>query len=327
MPTRALGSTGLQVSPVGLGLAALGRPAYIDLGRDADLGPDRGVVALERRSHQVLDAAWEAGVRYLDAARSYGRAEAFLASWLTTRGIDPAEVTVGSKWGYTYVGDWRMDAETHEVKDHSLAALTLQAAETRALLGDHLDLYQVHSATLDSGVLEDRSVLAELARLRDQGVVIGLSSSGPGQADTIRRALELTAAGLAPFACVQATWNLLEPSAGTALAEAGAAGWGVIVKEAVANGRLTPHGQVPATAVLGRVAARHGVGVDAVALAAVLANPWADVALSGAVTPGQLEANLAATRVELDPAELQELAALAEPPERYWRERAGLSWS
>jgi aryl-alcohol dehydrogenase-like predicted oxidoreductase len=325
--TRPLGSTGLQVSPVGLGLAALGRPAYIDLGRDADLGADRGVEELERRCHRVLDAAYDHGVRYLDAARSYGRAEEFLASWLDARGLDPDEVTVGSKWGYTYVGDWRMDAETHEVKDHSLAALTRQLAETRALLGDHLDLYQVHSATLDSGVLEDRAVLAELARLRDDGVVIGLSSSGPGQAATIRRVLEVTAHGVGPFACVQATWNLLEPSAGPALAEASAAGWGVIVKEAVANGRLTPHGQSPAAAALGRVAARHGAGVDAVALAAVLANPWTDVVLSGAVTPGQLEANLAALRVELTPEDLEELAILAEPPERYWQERAGLSWS
>jgi aryl-alcohol dehydrogenase-like predicted oxidoreductase len=175
-------------------------------------------------------------------------------------------------------------------------------------------------------VLEDRAVLAELARLRDGGVVVGLSSSGPGQAATIRRALELTD-GVTPFACVQATWNLLEPSAGPALAEASAAGWGVIVKEAVANGRLTPHGQGPATAALGRVAARHGVGVDAVALAAVLANPWADVVLSGAVTPGQLESNLAALRVELDPEDLEELAVLAEPPDRYWQERSGLSWS
>jgi aryl-alcohol dehydrogenase-like predicted oxidoreductase len=220
-----------------------------------------------------------------------------------------------------------MDAETHEVKDHSLAALTRQVAETTGLLDGHLDLYQVHSATLDSGVLEDRAVLAELARLRDRGVVIGLSSSGPGQAATIRRALEVTASGAAPFACVQATWNLLEPSAGPALAEASEAGWGVIVKEAVANGRLTPHGEGPAAALLGRVAARHGVGVDAVALAAVLANPWADVVLSGAVTPGQLESNLAALRVELAPDELEELATLAEPPERYWQERAGLSWS
>jgi aryl-alcohol dehydrogenase-like predicted oxidoreductase len=325
--TRPLGSTGLQVTPVGLGLAALGRPAYIDLGRDADLGADRGVEELERRCHQVLDAAYDHGVRYLDAARSYGRAEEFLASWLDARRLDPDEVTVGSKWGYTYVGDWRMDAETHEVKDHSLAALTRQLSETRALLGDHLDLYQVHSATLDSGVLEDRVVLAALARLRDEGVVIGLSSSGPGQAATIRRALEVTADGVGPFACVQATWNLLEPSAGPALAEASAAGWGVIVKEAVANGRLTPHGQGPAAAALGRVAARHGAGVDAVALAAVLANPWTDVVLSGAVTPAQLEANLAALRVELTPEDLDELALLAEPPERYWQERAGLSWS
>jgi aryl-alcohol dehydrogenase-like predicted oxidoreductase len=323
--TRPLGATGLGVTPVGLGLAALGRPAYIDLGRDADLGPDRGVAALERRCHQVLDAAWAAGVRYLDAARSYGRAEAFLASWLAARGLDPAAVTVGSKWGYTYVGDWRMDADTHEVKDHSLAALTRQAAESRALLGDHLDLYQVHSATLDSGVLEDRAVLAELARLREEGVVIGLSTSGPAQAATIRRALEVTADGVAPFACVQATWNLLEPSAGPALAEASAAGWGVIVKEAVANGRLTPHGQ--GGHALDRVAARHGVGVDAVALAAVLANPWADVVLSGAVTAAQLASNLAAVQVELDQSELAELGGLAEPAEGYWRTRAGLSWS
>jgi aryl-alcohol dehydrogenase-like predicted oxidoreductase len=130
-----------------------------------------------------------------------------------------------------------------------------------------------------------------------------------------------------PFACVQATWNLLEPSAGPALAEASAAGWGVIVKEAVANGRLTPHGHGPAAAVLERVAARHGAGVDAVALAAVLANPWADVVLSGAVTPAQLEANLAAVGVELTPGDLEELAAVAEPPERYWEERSALSWS
>jgi aryl-alcohol dehydrogenase-like predicted oxidoreductase len=328
--TRPLGSTGLQVTPVGLGLAALGRPAYIDLGRDADLGDDRRVEALERRCHEVLDAAFAAGVRYLDAARSYGLAEAFLASWLGAGRADPAEVTVGSKWGYTYVGDWRMDAEVHEVKDHSLAALARQVRESRELLGDHLDLYQVHSATLDSGVLSDRAVLDELARLRDDGLVIGLSSSGPGQAATIRRALEATADGVAPFACVQATWNLLEPSAGPALAEASAAGWGVIVKEAVANGRLTPHGDDhghgPA-AVLERVAAGHGVGVDAVALAAVLANPWADVVLSGAVTPAQLEANLAAVGVELTPGDLEELAALAEPPERYWEERSALAWS
>ena len=317
MRLRSLGSTGLRVSPVGLGLAALGRPAYIDLGRDADLGPDRGVEALERRCHQVLDAAWESGVRYLDAARSYGRAEAFLASWLEARGS-------------TRRGHRRLQVGLHlrrrlahgrrrpRGQGPLLAALTRQLGESRDLLGGHLDLYQVHSATLDSGVLEDRAVLAALARLRDDGVVVGLSSSGPGQADTIRRALALSADGMAPFACVQATWNLLEPSAGPALAEASAAGWGVIVKEAVANGRLTPHGGGPEAAVLGRVAARHGVGVDAVALAAVLANPWADVVLSGAV-PRPAGGQPGRRPGRARPGELEELAALAVPPERYWK--------
>ena len=77
---RPLGSTGLTVSRIGLGLAALGRPAYITLGRDRDLGGDRSVPTLERLCHEMLDAAYAAGIRYIDAARSYGLAERFLAS-------------------------------------------------------------------------------------------------------------------------------------------------------------------------------------------------------------------------------------------------------
>jgi aryl-alcohol dehydrogenase-like predicted oxidoreductase len=326
MPVRRLGATGLEVTPLGLGLAALGRPAYIDLGRAADLGADRGVQALERRCHEVLDAAAAAGVRYLDAARSYGRAEEFLASWLRGRRLAPEAVTVGSKWGYVYVGGWRMDAEVHEVKDHSPATLRRQLAESRALLGPHLDLYQVHSATLESGVLEDRAVLAELAGLRAQGLAVGLSVSGPRQAEVVRRALDVTVDGAGVFGVVQATWNLLEPSAGPALAEASERGLGLIVKEALANGRLSPHGEGAALAALGRLADRHGVGADAVALAAALANPWADVVLSGAVTTGQLAGNLAAARLSLDAGELEALRALAEPADAYWAARGRLRW-
>src|SRR6266704_1755739 len=156
---RTLGSTGLPVTPVGVGLAAVGRPAYITLGRGEDLGPDRGV--------------------------------------------------------------------------------------------DDLRLYQIHSATLESGVLEDRAVLGELAGLRNQGLAVGLTTSGPRQSETVLRA---------------------------------------------------------------------------VAIAAVLANPWVDVVLSGAVNPGQLAGNLAGERLRLGADDLAELAALAEPPERYWAERGELPW-
>src|SRR3954447_7958679 len=172
MEMTVLGGTGLPVSRIGLGLAALGRPGYINLGHAGDLEADYAVGAMEARAHAALDAAWAAGVRYFDAARSYGRAEQFLAGWLTSRQIDPGAVTVGSKWGYTYTAGWNVDAEPHEVKDHSVDTLRRQLAESREVLGSHLDLYQIHSATLDSGVLADRAVLDELARLRGEGLRI-----------------------------------------------------------------------------------------------------------------------------------------------------------
>jgi aryl-alcohol dehydrogenase-like predicted oxidoreductase len=316
---RTLGATGLPVSPLGLGLAALGRPGYINLGHHGDVG-DTDVGAMERHAHEVLDAAHEGGVRYFDAARSYGRGEAFLASWLERRGLTRDAVTVGSKWGYTYTADWRVDVDEHEVKDLSVQTLRRQLGETRALLGDHLDLYQIHSATLESGVLDDAAVREELARLRAQGVFIGLSVTGPRQDDTIERALQ--AGG---FDAVQATWNLHERSATAALVAAHDAGLGVLVKEALANGRLTARGD--AEGPLATAARERGTTPDALALAGVLAQPWADVVLSGAATVDTLRSNLGALGVTWD-AELDErLAELTEPADAYWERRAELAWS
>jgi aryl-alcohol dehydrogenase-like predicted oxidoreductase len=326
MELRRLGATGLQVSRMGLGLAALGRPAYINLGHADDLDHDYAVDAMRARAAGVLDAAWAGGVRYVDAARSYGRAEEFLASWLT--GFDGrSRPVIGSKWGYEYTAGWRLDADEHEVKEHSLEMFTRQLGETRALLDDALDLYQVHSATLDSGVLDDQHLLDALARLRAAGTAVGLTVSGAGQGDTLERALSIERDGAGLFATVQATWNVLEPSAGDMLAAAHRAGLGVIVKEGVANGRLTPRttdGRV--REVAGAIAGGAGVTVDAVALAAVLAQPWADVVLSGAATVDHLHANLAALDVTLSPDDRAALSALAEDPAEYWSRRSDLAW-
>jgi len=314
LDTVTLGRDGPPATRIGLGLAALGRPAYITLGHGADLGADRSVEALRARCHEVLDAAYDAGVRYVDAARSYGLAEEFIASW--TAGGRDRDITIGSKWGYTYVGDWRPDAEVHEVKDLSVATLRRQLAETRAVLGDRLALYQIHSATLDSGVLDDPAVREELAALRAGGVAVGLTVTGTGQGATVDRAVETGA-----FDTVQATWNLLERSAGPALARAHAAGMTVLVKEAVANGRLAGDAAPPA---LARAAAERGTTPDALAIAAVLAQPWAGVVLSGAATVPVLRSNLAAADLAVE-ADL--LSALAQPPEDYWAARGALAWS
>jgi aryl-alcohol dehydrogenase-like predicted oxidoreductase len=307
------------LSRIGLGLAALGRPGYINLGHASDLAGHTDERSMELAAHTVLDAAYAGGVRYFDAARSYGKAEAFLATWLARRGFGPGEVTVGSKWGYTYTAGWRVDAPVHEVKDLSVATLRRQLAESRELLGPNLRLYQIHSATLDSGVLDDPAVLEDLARLRASGVSIGVTVTGPRQAETIERALEVGG-----FDAVQATWNLLERAAGSALAEAHAAGVGVIVKEALANGRLTARGEVPELAHVARGA---GTTPDALALAAALAQPWADVVLSGAATVEALESNLAAPQLELDPELLERLNGFHMDPVTYWQTRAELPWN
>lgn len=79
--------TVISQSQLGLGLAALGRPGYINLGHAEDLDGDYNVAAMESHCHAVLDTAWAAGIRYFDAARSYGRAEQFLSRWLIGRHI------------------------------------------------------------------------------------------------------------------------------------------------------------------------------------------------------------------------------------------------
>ena len=292
------GLTGM--ARIGLGLAAVGRPGYINLGRDTDLPRERTVETMRERAHALLDEAYAAGVRYFDVARSYGRAEEFLAQWLP--GHDDA--VAGSKWGYTYTADWQVTADVHEVKDHRVATFDRQLGETRALLGDRLGLYQIHSVTPDSPALTD---VALHRRLAAQGAVVGLSTSGPRQAEAIRAALTVTVDGVPLFRSVQATWNVLETSAGPALTEAHEAGCAVIVKEAMANGRLA--------------------NIDAEALAYVLRQPWVTVVLSGAATDAQLASNLRAATLALPEERLASLTKLAEPAEAYWQTRSSLAWA
>jgi aryl-alcohol dehydrogenase-like predicted oxidoreductase len=278
------------VARLGLGLAALGRPGYLNLGHGAQLGDDRSVAGLRARTYEVLDTAYEAGISDFDAARSYGRAEEFLGGWLRSR--RPDGVTISSKWGYVYTAGWEVAADPPEVKHHDVDTFRRQLEESREHLGDWLALYQIHSATPDSGVLENDAVLSAMV---ESGLDLGVSVSGVSQAETIDRAVSL---GI--FSAVQATWNLHERAAEDALSRCGLK---VIVKEALANGRL---------------AAR-----DAEALAAALAKPWATVVLSGAASIDVLRSNLRA-RETPPPGDVPELI---EDSEAYWALRGQLEWN
>lgn len=257
----------------------------------------------------------------MDAARSYGKAEEFLGGWLETR--NPDDVTVSSKWGYTYVGGWKIDAPVHEVKDHSLGRYRAQYRETRGLLDGHLSVYQVHSLTEDSPLFQDIRLQEALAELSAEGIRVGFSTSGPRQADIIRRAMALDVSGQRLFSTVQSTWNILETSAEDALREAHDSGLRVLLKEVLANGRLV----IQPPAAVQTLASKSGMQPDALALAAALSRPWADIVLIGAVSPAQLESNLAAAKVCLRERELRVPAGLSVPPERYWAERSALPWT
>lgn len=318
---------------LGLGMAALGRPGYVTLNHASDLRRDYDPAAMESHAHAVLDAAFKARVRYFDAARSYGRAEDFLASWLNQRRIAPRDVVVASKWGYTYTAGWSTTAEQHEVKNHSLSTFTRQLAESVDRLGAHLSLYQIHSVTAESRTLEDDMLIDAIARLRVKGIRAGLTVSGPGQAVAIRKSLDVRRDGERVFDSVQATWNLLERGAESALEDAHAAGMRVVVKEALANGRLTDtNGDndpvlAPMISRIRTIAEQRGTTIDMLALGAALARQCADVVLSGAATVEQIRANVAAQGLSYDSELDERLREVAVTSEEYWRARATFRWN
>jgi aryl-alcohol dehydrogenase-like predicted oxidoreductase len=155
---------------------------------------------------------------------------------------------------------------------------------------------------------------------------VGVTVSGVRQAETVRRALAIRRGGTPLFASVQATWNVLERSCEEALREAHAGGRTVIVKEVLANGRLAARGDVGCGGPLALLARDLRAPPDAVAIAAALARPWADVVLLGATTVEQLRSNVRGAELRGGPALLARLEGLRQDPSEYWRARAALPW-
>lgn len=311
---------------VGLGLAALGRPGYMTLTHATDL-PDKTVEAMRSHAFDMLDFAWKKGIRYFDVARSYGKGEEFLAQWLKSRDISPKEVVIGSKWGYVYTANWQVDAEVHEIKYHTPENLARQWKESQELLGDYLSIYHIHSATIESGVLENTAVLDLLFEIQSTGTVVGLSLTGPKQHKTLEKALTIEQNGQLLFESVQATWNLLEQSVATQLDKARRQGCLIIIKEAMANGRiatLDPHFVTASEiATIQELSARYQLTPDQLAMNAALQQEFADIILSGAATESHLLSNLHRSNEQIDQNSIEMLAEL---PEAFWETRSTLSW-
>ena len=316
------------MTKIGLGLAALGRPEYINIRNDDSI--DKSKDAFKNNTFSVLDEAYKLGVRYFDTAPSYGKGEAFLQEWHAT--TNHADVVLGTKWGYTYVANWELGFDgQHEIKEHSLEKLVEQWQVSKKML-PKLKYYQVHSATFESGILENQDVLNQLFEIKKQtGLLIGITASGANQKDVIAAALKVKIKNDPLFDSFQVTYNIFEQSTFSILEEAIQQGKTVIIKEALANGRVFQNEKFPhyqeSYNILNQLSKKHQVGFDAIALRFVMDKLQPNFVLSGASNSNQLKQNLKALNFNLTKDELNSLKTLQVSAETYWSERNTLAWN
>ncbi len=318
----------MSTSKIGLGLAALGRPDYINIRSEHDI--DKSVDGFRANAFKVLDQSYALGIRDFDVAPSYGLGEQFLQDWNDSK--NHKDVNLSTKFGYTYVANWELGfSGKHEIKEHSLHKLNAQWEVSKALL-PNLKTYQIHSATLDSGVLNNTELLKRLHELKQQHQIkIGISSSGTEQVKIIEEAQKIVFDGNGLFDSYQVTFNIFEQSCFNILKQLLANDKTIIIKEALANGRVFRNHNFPehesVYMYLELLSKKYSVGTDAIALRYVMDDLEPNVVLSGASNCNQLKQNLKALNFELDTNEILKLKSFAVSSEHYWQERSNLEWN
>ena len=312
---------------IALGTAAIGRPQYINIKKE----PSNELELNKFKQHgiDVLNAAFNAGIRYFDTAPGYGVAEQIMIDWLKTKNDN--SINIATKWGYSYVANFDPHAVIHEVKDHSLPQLIKQWGKSIELI-PYLTTYQIHSATLDTGVLDNEKLLDKLAELKDQyQLKIGITTSGNNQVEVIKKALDISVNGTQIFETFQVTYNMLDQSLALVADELIKEGKRIIIKEALANGRVFRNKNYSdyndLYNELELLAKKYTVGVDAIALRFCIdtVNPF--MVLSGASEEFQLLENLKANQFKLEQEDIDLLKSFKIDSIAYWNERKKLSWN
>lgn len=313
---------------IGLGLAALGRPDYINIRSEHDV--DKSIEGFKTNALNVLDASYNLGIRDFDVAPSYGFGEQFLLEWHTSR--QHKDVNLSTKFGYTYVANWEVGfSGKHEIKEHSLNKLNEQWEVSKALL-PNLKIYQIHSATLDSGVLQNKEVLSRLHELKKENhLKIGITSSGTAQVKIIEEAQNIVLDDEDLFDSYQVTFNIFEQSCFDISKQLIDKGKTIIIKEALANGRVFRNSNFPEYKsvydYLEQLSNKYAVGIDAIAIRFIIDVLEPSIVLSGGSNSIQIEQNLKALDFKLDHKDVLKLKSFAVSPNNYWKERSDLKWN
>ena len=316
-----------SINNLGLGTAALGRPQYINLRQDNRVAPDLEI--FKQNGMSVLEKAYQAGIRYFDTAPGYGLAESLVLEWLRTK--DDDSIKIGTKWGYTYVANFNPNAKVHEIKEHSLKKLNEQWKVSKNFL-PHLKIYQIHSATLESGVLHNEEVLDRLAFLKaEYNMKIGITTTGPNQIEVIKKALDIGVENRSLFDSFQVTYNILDQSLKNISTNLLNQGKSIIVKEALANGRLFRNSKYghynDLYTFMEKLANKYKVGVDAISLNFCSTTMPKSIVLSGVSDNIQLDQNVKVATFQLTEEEIHRLIEFRVKEEFYWNERKELIWN
>lgn len=312
---------------LGLGTAALGRPQYINV--RTETCNNANLAEFKKQSFAVLENAYHAGIRYFDTAPGYGLAEELVLEWLQTK--NDSSIEIATKWGYTYTANFDANATIHEVKEHSLQKLKAQWNFSKQLL-PYLKVYQIHSATLETKVLENKDVLHQLAFLKkEHNLKIGLTTTGTNQVEVLKKALDVLVDGEQVFDLFQVTYNFLDQSLLEISDELIHQNKSIVLKEALANGRVFKNENYPhyaeMYATLDRLAKKYKVGVDAISLKYCEQTMPNSIILSGASTSNQLKENLKTNSFLLSSDEIDVLKSHKVTQEFYWSERKKLAWN
>lgn len=253
MELRALGSTGIQVSVLGLGTVKIGRNQQVKYPQAFDLPDDAAV-------RDLFAAAHDLGINFIDTAPAYGLSEQRLGQLLPKH------------------QDWVVMTKVGEIFEHGVSRFDFTSAFTRAsvenslkkLKRDVLDIVLVHSDGDDMRIIEQEGALEALDKLKQAGLIraFGMSSKTVAGGKWIVEHCDV----------VMATCNLSYNDEADVLALAHKLKKGVVVKKGLQSGHAD--------------SASGGGGVEQ-SIAHVLSQPGVSSMIVGTINKKHLADNVA----------------------------------
>jgi aryl-alcohol dehydrogenase-like predicted oxidoreductase len=286
---RTLGRTGVQVTALGFGAMEL-------------RGEPRGRPVTPEQAEQVLNAVLDAGINYIDTSIDYGTSEEYIGRFIAHR---RGEYILASKCGCVVGAPPPANAGQRYphifTRENIIAGVnqSLQRMKT-----DYIDVMQFH-ASPSKETLEENEAIETLRDLQREGKIrfIGSSSTLPNLAEHVRMGV---------FDVFQIPYSALDRSHEQALADAGRAGAGIVVRGGVARGAPAPDKQSgPGLDVWQRAKLDDlldGMTPMEFMLRFTLSHPELDTTIVGTLNPAHLRDNLAAAQAGPLPPDVYEEA-------------------